>query len=99
MSNITIKVRVTDTEKKKIKSKNGEFELFAADLVDEHGGEIRAVAFGSNADAYSTNIFRNQTYIIFKAAIKISKDSIKKYSRIKHDCHLVLNQVMICINV
>lgn len=85
----TIRARVTS--KPSIRTWNnskGEGRVFNVDLVDE-SGEIRACAFNEVADRFHSAFEMNKVYYISRGKLKPAN---KKFSSIKNDYELTLNQ-------
>ena len=70
----TIKARVSQrSDMRTFSNARGEGKFFTFDLVDAHGGEIRAIAFGDTADKFRDVIQQGGVYLISKASLKPKK--------------------------
>eukprot|EP01097_Dermamoeba_algensis_P005762 TRINITY_DN3638_c0_g1_i1.p1 TRINITY_DN3638_c0_g1~~TRINITY_DN3638_c0_g1_i1.p1 ORF type:complete len:492 (-),score=113.55 TRINITY_DN3638_c0_g1_i1:586-2061(-) len=88
----TLKVRVSSrSEIKKWNNAKSSGKLFNVDLVDEHGGEIRATAFQDAVDALYNLLEPGNVYFISKAHLKQIDASRRQYNPIKNDYELSMD--------
>lgn len=70
----TIKARITQrSEMRKWNNAKGEGKFFSVDLLDSHGGEIRAVCFNDVADRFDQTLQMGRVVTISKASLKPKK--------------------------
>jgi replication factor A1 len=93
----TIKVRVTaKTETRQYVNAKGPGKVFSFDLLDEHGGEIRATCFNAQVDQFYDQIEVDKVYLISGGNLKPAQ---KKFNSLNHECEITLNfntSIQIC---
>jgi replication factor A1 len=93
----TIKVRVTaKTETRQYVNAKGPGKVFSFDLLDEHGGEIRATCFNAQVDQFYDQIEVDKVYLISRGNLKPAQ---KKFNSLNHECEITLNfntSIQIC---
>ncbi|CAM0958302.1 unnamed protein product [Alopecurus aequalis] len=84
----TIKARVTaKTHVRKYTNAKGPGKLFSVDLLDAHGGEIRATCFGEVVDQLYDQIEVDKVYMISRGSLKPAN---KKFNSLNNDYELNL---------
>ena len=85
----TIKARVTaKSEVRHYANARGEGRLFSFDLLDEHGGEIRAVAFGDACDRWAGVVAPGNVITLSRASLKQKRPG--PYNTTAHDLEITL---------
>lgn len=70
-------------------NQRGEGKLFSIDLLDEHGGQIRATMFNDSADKFFPVLQEGKVYTFTRGNLKPAN---KKYSKLPHDFEIHLNR-------
>jgi replication factor A1 len=93
----TIKVRVTaKTEIRQYVNAKGPGKVFSFDMLDEHGGEIRATCFNAQVDQFFDQIVVDKVYLISRGNLKPAQ---KKYNNLNHEYEITLDfstSIQIC---
>jgi len=84
----TIKARVTaKSEMKQWSNERGSGQLFSVDLLDAHGGQIRATMFKDAAEKWFPVLQVNKVYTISKGTLKVAN---RRFSTLNSDYELTL---------
>jgi replication factor A1 len=85
-----IKARVTmKSQMRTWTNQRGEGKLFSIELLDEHGGAIRATMFNDAADKFDQILQEGKVYTFSKGNLKPAN---KKYCKLPHDYEIHLNR-------
>lgn len=95
----TIKARVTSKgELRHYNNNRGDGKVFSFDLLDCHGGEIRATCFNAVADQFYNLIEVGKIYTISRGSLKPAQ---KAYNHLKNDHEILLDstsQILQCFD-
>jgi len=85
-----IKARVTHKGSMRTWSNaRGEGKLFSVELLDEHGGRIRATMFNETAEKYDQMFQEGKVYTISRGQLKPAN---RKFNKLPHDYELTLGR-------
>eukprot|EP00884_Botryococcus_braunii_P015981 jgi/Botrbrau1/3066/Bobra.0070s0059.1 len=88
----TIRARVTQkSDVRRFSNARGEGKFFTFDLLDEHGGEIRCIAFGNECDTFEPVVQPGIIITLSKASLKLKKPG-SVYNQTKHDFEITLEK-------
>jgi hypothetical protein len=86
----TIKVRVTSKgDVKNWSNARGTGKLFSCDLLDEHGGEIRATFFQAAVDRFYEMLQKDGIYYMGGGKLKVAN---KQYTSIRHEYEIQFDE-------
>ncbi|XP_075522665.1 replication protein A 70 kDa DNA-binding subunit A-like isoform X1 [Primulina tabacum] len=89
----TIKARVTSKgELKHYSNPRGDGKVFAFDLLDSDGGEIRVTCFNAVADQFYNQIEHGRVYMISKGSLKPAQ---KSFNHLRNDHEIYLESTSI----
>ncbi|BBH02742.1 Replication factor-A protein 1-related protein [Prunus dulcis] len=89
----TIKARVTAKgELRHYSNPRGDGKVFSFDVLDSHGGEIRATCFNAVADQFYNQIEVGKIYLISKGSLKAAQ---KAFNNLNNDHEITLDHASI----
>ncbi|BFG30809.1 hypothetical protein CerSpe_170830 [Prunus speciosa] len=89
----TIKARVTAKgELRHYSNPRGDGKVFSFDVLDSHGGEIRATCFNAVADQFYNQIEVGKIYLISKGSLKAAQ---KAFNNLNNDHEITLDHTSI----
>ncbi|KAL4425850.1 hypothetical protein ABPG75_009866 [Micractinium tetrahymenae] len=90
----TIKARVTQkSDIRRYSNARGEGRFFSFDLLDSHGGEIRAVAWNDQCDKWESQVEQGKVYMISKASLRNKRGNYNQ-TRHQYEIHLENSSVV-----